>query len=138
MLAGAAVVATRGGAHSELIDARTGLLVDRGSAAALASAINELLEDPTRRARLARAGQARASSRFTWDRAAQTLLRALEEFAVARGNEWLYLDTKDDLHDAIRFYERNGYMRCQRYNDNPQATIFMRKRIGVNTHTLPR
>jgi hypothetical protein len=30
---------------------------------------------------------------------------------------------------AIAFCERNGYVRCPRYNDNPQATIFMRKRL---------
>jgi hypothetical protein len=24
--------------------------------------------------------------------------------------------------DAERFYERNGYVCCERYNDNPQAT----------------
>jgi GNAT superfamily N-acetyltransferase len=60
---------------------------------------------------------------------ADQLLRALEQFAKERRYEWLYLDTKDDLETAIRFYERNGYDRCARYNSNPQATIFMRKRM---------
>jgi len=60
---------------------------------------------------------------------ATALLRALEAFAVARGDEWLYLDTNDSLHDAIQFYLWNGYVPCGRYNDNPQATIFMRKRL---------
>jgi hypothetical protein len=31
---------------------------------------------------------------------------------------------------AIRLYDQLGYERCDRYNDNPQATIFMRKRLG--------
>jgi hypothetical protein len=27
----------------------------------------------------------------------------------------------------VRFYERRGYESVARYNDNPQATIFMRR-----------
>ena len=46
------------------------------------------------------------------------------------GHSAVYLDTKDDLHAAIRLYDQLGYERCERYNDNPQATIFMRKRLG--------
>ncbi len=57
------------------------------------------------------------------------LLSELEAFAAARGFQWLYLDTKDDLHEAIQFYKRSGYQLCERYNDNPQATIFMRKAL---------
>ena len=61
---------------------------------------------------------------------ADGLLQALEEFAANTSRyEWLYLDTKDDLVSAIRFYERHGYECCDRYNSNPQATIFMRKRL---------
>ena len=53
------------------------------------------------------------------------LLDALHEYARTVGYEWLYLDSKDDLETAIRFCEKRGYRRCARYNDNPQATIFM-------------
>jgi ribosomal protein S18 acetylase RimI-like enzyme len=61
---------------------------------------------------------------------AEGLLQALEEFAGRTGRfEWLYLDSKDDLVTAIRFYERQGYERCDRYNANPQATVFMRKAL---------
>ena len=60
---------------------------------------------------------------------AQMLLTDLERFARDRGDHWLYLDTNDSLQAAIAFYERNGYSPCGRYNDNPQATIFMRKRL---------
>jgi ribosomal protein S18 acetylase RimI-like enzyme len=60
---------------------------------------------------------------------ADRLLRALEQHAIQGGYDWLYLDTKDDLENAIRFYRRHGYERCDRYNSNPQATIFMRKRL---------
>ncbi len=60
---------------------------------------------------------------------AQAMLLALEDTAAAQGIGWLYLDTKRDLQAAIQFYERSGYRRCERYNDNPQATIFMRKQL---------
>jgi DNA-binding MarR family transcriptional regulator len=58
------------------------------------------------------------------------LLDAQEEYARNAGVEWIYLDSYDDLRAAIALYERRGYERCVRYNDNPQATVFMRKRIG--------
>ena len=57
------------------------------------------------------------------------LLTALEAHA-ARGMTELYLDSKDDLVDAIRFYQRAGYTRCERYNDNPQATVFLKKSLS--------
>lgn len=60
----------------------------------------------------------------------QALMRALEEHAARAGHTSVYLDTKDDLHAAIGLYDQLGYERCERYNDNPQATIFMRKRLG--------
>jgi ribosomal protein S18 acetylase RimI-like enzyme len=58
---------------------------------------------------------------------AARLLQALEAFAIEAGVAALYLDSKDDLTAAIRFYRSAGYQICERYNDNPQATIFMRK-----------
>jgi ribosomal protein S18 acetylase RimI-like enzyme len=62
---------------------------------------------------------------------AEELLQALEEFATRNTRyEWLYLDSKDDLVSAIRFYERHGYKPCDRYNANPQATVFMRKALA--------
>jgi len=60
---------------------------------------------------------------------AQRLLEAAEEFARAAGCGWIYLDTTDDMKAAARLYERNGYVRCERYNENSQATIFMRKKL---------
>jgi DNA-binding MarR family transcriptional regulator/GNAT superfamily N-acetyltransferase len=62
-------------------------------------------------------------------RVADRLMDALEEFARREGMRWVYLDTYDDLKPAIALYERRGYRRCERYNDNPQATVFMRKKI---------
>jgi GNAT superfamily N-acetyltransferase len=54
---------------------------------------------------------------------------ALETYAKTFGYRWLYLDTADNMTSAIRFYEQQGYERCARYNENPQATIFMRKEL---------
>ena len=60
---------------------------------------------------------------------AQRLLDAAEGFAKQCRYAWIYLDTTDEMTAAARLYERNGYARCERYNENPQATIFMRKRL---------
>jgi GNAT superfamily N-acetyltransferase len=60
---------------------------------------------------------------------ADTLLQALEAYARQREYEWLYLDTMLSMVSAARFYERNSYLRCERYNDNPQAGLFMRKQL---------
>lgn len=57
------------------------------------------------------------------------LLDALESFALSQGVEAIYLDTYDDLKTAIALYERRGYLRCERYNNNPQATLFLRKQL---------
>ena len=58
---------------------------------------------------------------------AEGLMQALETHAIQAGFDAVYLDTKDDLQAAIKLYGRLGYDRCERYNDNPQATLFMRK-----------
>ncbi len=60
---------------------------------------------------------------------AHALMQAAEDHARSDGLQWLYLDTKDDLHAAIHFYLSTGYTHCPRYNDNPQATIFLRKKL---------
>jgi ribosomal protein S18 acetylase RimI-like enzyme len=62
-------------------------------------------------------------------RIAEKLLDAQEEFAQREGLRWIYLDSYDDLKAAIALYRKRGYRSCKRYNDNPQATIFLRKNI---------
>jgi ribosomal protein S18 acetylase RimI-like enzyme len=66
---------------------------------------------------------------FRGSGAALALLVALEQYAEASGYEWLYLDSKDDLKAALRFYDRHGYEPCERYNRNQQATVFLRKAL---------
>ena len=63
---------------------------------------------------------------------ATLLLNALEERAHSQQLDWIYLDTYDDLKPAITLYEQRGYERCERYNDNPQATVFMRKDLRTD------
>jgi DNA-binding MarR family transcriptional regulator/GNAT superfamily N-acetyltransferase len=58
---------------------------------------------------------------------AEALLDAMEDYARSSTLRWIYLDSKDDLQVAIDLYRRRGYKACERYNDNPQATIFLRK-----------
>jgi len=61
---------------------------------------------------------------------AGALMDALETHARGAGYDAVYLDSKDDLATAIRFYERRGYERIAPYNDNPQATVFMRRPLA--------
>lgn len=60
---------------------------------------------------------------------AKALLISVENFASHAGYDWLYLDSAPGMDTAIDFYRRHGYEPCERYNDNPQANIYLRKRI---------
>jgi GNAT superfamily N-acetyltransferase len=63
-------------------------------------------------------------------RIADKLLDAQEDFARSKGLRWIYLDSYDDLKAAIALYRKRGYTSCERYNENPQATIFLRKQLN--------
>ena len=58
---------------------------------------------------------------------AGALMDALESYAHEAGYDWVYLDTRADFTAAIRFYDGRGYERIPRYNDNPEAAVFMRR-----------
>jgi ribosomal protein S18 acetylase RimI-like enzyme len=62
-------------------------------------------------------------------RIADKLMDALESFAGTQGLESIYLDSYHDLEAAIALYRKRGYTECERYNDNPQATIFLCKHL---------
>ncbi|MGC1617529.1 MAG: GNAT family N-acetyltransferase [Candidatus Acidiferrum sp.] len=64
---------------------------------------------------------------------AAVLYRELELYAREFGYEWLYLDTTDEMAVAQKFYASLGYELTQRYNNNPQATIFMRKDLRLSS-----
>ncbi|TQL69890.1 MarR family transcriptional regulator with acetyltransferase activity [Nocardioides albertanoniae] len=57
------------------------------------------------------------------------LLRHLEAEALRLGHQVVRLDTRDVLTEAISMYERAGYERVERYNDNPHATHFFAKSL---------
>jgi GNAT superfamily N-acetyltransferase len=63
---------------------------------------------------------------------AQRLLQEAESFANDSGYQSILLDSTEAMQAARRLYERNGYEPCERYNRNPQATIFMRKRLRAS------
>ncbi|HEX3338060.1 MAG TPA: glycosyltransferase family 4 protein [Pseudolabrys sp.] len=73
------VVATRGGAFPEIVEhGRTGLLVERSDAPALADAILQLLSSPDQRDAMARAAVERVSTMFSWDCIAEDLVEKYE------------------------------------------------------------
>ena len=60
---------------------------------------------------------------------ASALLATMERHARQQGFDWVYLDSKDDLQEALVLYNKRGYEPCARYNNNPQATVFLRKAL---------
>jgi GNAT superfamily N-acetyltransferase len=60
----------------------------------------------------------------------RALLAALEDCAISMGVGRLMLDTNDALIPAMRLYESSGYLRTERYNDNPDATTFYVKNLS--------
>lgn len=74
------VVATRGGVLREIVeDGRSGLPVPRGDPAAVASAVGDLLADPSAAARMGRCGRRRVGEHFTWDRITDQVLGLYRE-----------------------------------------------------------
>ncbi len=55
------------------------------------------------------------------------MLRHLEDLAREQGYTQVALDTNGTLSEAIAMYERFGYRRIARYNDNPYAEAFFVK-----------
>ncbi len=60
---------------------------------------------------------------------ARLLIERIESDALGAGFAWMYLDSKDEFTAALALYRRCGYLACDRYNDNPQATQFFRKNL---------
>jgi glycosyltransferase involved in cell wall biosynthesis len=83
MASGLPLVAAAGGALPEVVG-DAGVLVPVADGAALAAAVNALLDDPPRRERLGRAARRRALERFQWDDAAR---RMEQVYAEALGGE---------------------------------------------------
>lgn len=80
MACGAALVTTdNGGSRDYALHDETAVVVPPGDATALAAAVADLLRDPLRRDRLARAGE-RFVRRFDWDTAGATLEQHLDRY----------------------------------------------------------
>lgn len=59
---------------------------------------------------------------------ASLLMNALESCASGAVDH-IYLDTGANFTAAQSFYRARGYQPCECYNDNPQATCFLRKSL---------
>jgi ribosomal protein S18 acetylase RimI-like enzyme len=59
---------------------------------------------------------------------ASRLMDHVEDVA-SRVADWIYLDTGGEFTAAQSLYRARGYEVCERYNDNPQAIFFYRKRV---------
>lgn len=55
------------------------------------------------------------------------LLAHLEALAARDGRHTVRMDTNASLTEAITLYERAGYRRVARYNDNPYAEVWFEK-----------
>ena len=87
MASGTPVVATRGGAFSEIVeDGRSGFLVERSDVRALAYGILQLLSNPDQREAMTKAAFERASTMFSWDRIIADLLEKYECLVEGPGN----------------------------------------------------
>lgn len=84
--AGVPVVASDvGGLPEAIADGETGILVEAGEVDPLADALNGLLDDPSRRARLGAAGPARVRARFDADTMAAATVALYERLASPEG-----------------------------------------------------
>ncbi len=80
MASGLPVIGSRvGGITETILDHQTGLLVPPGDPSALASAVNDLLEDPARRAQFGIAASEFARRNFTWPILAGQVARVYRE-----------------------------------------------------------
>ncbi|HZH16372.1 MAG TPA: glycosyltransferase family 4 protein [Archangium sp.] len=85
MVSGCGVIATRSGGIPEIIDdGVNGLLVPKGDAAALASAIDTLAFDPALRARLGAEGRRKVERAFTLSRCISEHVDCMEQVASER------------------------------------------------------
>lgn len=58
------------------------------------------------------------------------LLARLEALAAATGHDRVVLDTNAALAEAVALYDRAGYTRIERYNDNPHAELWFEKHLA--------
>jgi spore coat protein SA len=76
------VVSTHSGGATEILANGGGIMVERGSAVQLASALRRLAEDPELRNRLGRQGYAAFRERFTWS-STRTRVQEIQRMLLA-------------------------------------------------------
>jgi glycosyltransferase involved in cell wall biosynthesis len=75
-----------GGLPDQVVDGQTGLLVPRGDPAALAEACLRLLGDPELRRTMGRNGAEKARREWSWEAAAEGVLRSLQAAVDSAGS----------------------------------------------------
>jgi len=80
---GIPVVGTATGAIPDLVGADAGVVVPPGDEAALAAALQSVIDDPSLRARLQAGARAARDRLPTWDQSAATLAAALQRLAAS-------------------------------------------------------
>jgi glycosyltransferase involved in cell wall biosynthesis len=89
MAAGIPVVATRGGAFSEIVnDGKAGILVNRGDENSLAKAINLLLSDNDLRLSMGKEARKRAMELFSWDIIVKNLVDLYDDVSCGRSKKF--------------------------------------------------
>ncbi len=54
------------------------------------------------------------------------MMNTVIEYAGKRGYKSIVLDSISSYHDALRLYEKTGFVPIDRYNDNSYADVFMK------------
>jgi glycosyltransferase involved in cell wall biosynthesis len=85
---GSAIVATRGGGIPEFVEhGKTGMLVARGGAKELATAISQFIDNPALARAMGEAGRQRVLERFTWEASARHFADLIESVSGGLGNQ---------------------------------------------------
>ena len=123
MAASLAVVATDvGGTGEAVADGVTGVLVPPRDAEALASAISGLLDDPSGRERLGRAGRVRQLELFTVDRMVDDTIGVYRGRSVYHRPTWRGLRRARGSRERLRGAPRAGASRRAKSGSRSDAT----------------
>jgi glycosyltransferase involved in cell wall biosynthesis len=108
MACGVPVVSTFSGGISEIVEqARTGILVARGDARAMALAISRVLDDLVLARAMGVAGRQRAIERFSWDVVSRRLADLIERLFVVDGGQGSNLNRAASEGPASQGEQRN-------------------------------
>jgi len=93
------VIATRAGAFPEIVEeGKTGLLVERGDADALAEAILALLRDKNRCQAMGKAGRQRTVEKFSWEPLSESLIEQYQKIC----DRTIHNELKSNISSVIK------------------------------------